>query len=157
MLLLTPGAPARIQFAVPAPTGMDQTKMYRLCAQLYVMDARGTVVAVAPVPFDVAGSVAAGSPVVVTAQVSEDEATRAAVALAGRDGRWDLVLCYQGNCPQGAMSLETGPAHSTVDNRSRIRVPVGCRDCGKTAGPVLPPPPGDSATKGKGKPHGKVI
>ena len=115
----------------------DASKTYRLCAQLYVMNARGTVVAVAPVSFEVAGSAPVGSPVVLTASLPEDDATSAAVALAGRDGRWELVLCTSADCPQGAMTLEQGPAHSTVDTRQRTRVPSGCRGCGK---PVEPKP-----------------
>lgn len=134
MLLLTPGAPARIQVVVPAPEGKRPDTVNQLCTELFIMNSEGTVVAMATVVFEAAGHTPAGTPVVATATIPAADATAAAVALAGRDGTWELVLCPHGSCPSGSMILEKGTAHSTISTRRRAFVPRGCTDCGASWG-----------------------
>ena len=106
-----------------------------LSAALNVMNAEGTVVAATAVTFT------APDTLVRTAVIDDDEATRAALALAGRDGTWELICTQVGSVCEGTV-LDHGVAHSTVSSRHRTRVPSGC--CGGAKEPVIVPVPDKS-------------
>ena len=130
MLLLRPGAPAQIQVAMPDP-GASVPDGSTLAAELRVMNAAGTVVAAAPVTFT------APDHLLRPATIADADATAAALALAGADGRWELICTSQNQACSGTI-LETGPAHSAVDHRRRMRIPSGC--CGGGAKQVVTVP-----------------